>query len=337
MDQQRLITEFFQPNSTSKQDPAPASPQYRRIMPPRKCKAASRHNIQSGTSPFLALPAEIRLEIYRHLLVSKAYAELHYCRSKKFRLIPKESWDSPLGIHPKVLLTCRFINREATPILYSENVFWRSYYWPRRYVVGRGCRTLPIHDTSPLGKVNFAYISRLHLFYDYNHWFCDGELKIFNEVPHLKDLYIQIDLNNSSGRVNVSELPYRTLKAIRSKLRSFKMEIRLDSSEETYSDWLAKCDKDRKTENFSIHLDKKRALEKRLEHEGLFTDRSLFWGFKTQRREWFGPSCYISFAFDDKRKEYGYIDLEARDDGGNAKFGRLKTSEENASSLVLGE
>ncbi|KAF5552830.1 hypothetical protein FMEXI_2609 [Fusarium mexicanum] len=115
------------------------------------------------------------------------------------------------------------------------------------------------------------------------------------------------------------------------------MEILLDSSEEAYSDWLAKCDKDRNTEDFSIHLDEKRALEKRLEHEGLFTDISLFWSFKTKRHERWGPSCYISFAFDDKRKEYGYIDLEAWDDGGNAKFVRLKTSEENASSLVLRE
>ncbi|KAF4499105.1 hypothetical protein FAGAP_4698 [Fusarium agapanthi] len=107
------------------------------------------------------------------------------------------------------------------------------------------------------------------------------------------------------------------------------MEIRLDSSEEAHSDWLAKC-KDRKTENFSIHLDKKRALETWLEHKGLFTDRSLFWSFKTKRHEWWcGSPCSIGFAFDDKRKEYGYIDLEAWDDG-NGKFGRLKTSEENA-------
>ncbi|KAF5962758.1 hypothetical protein FBULB1_13861 [Fusarium bulbicola] len=336
MDQQRLRTEFFQPNSTSKQDPSPASPQCRRIMPPRKCKAASRHNIESGTSPFLALPAEIRLEIYRHLLVSRAYAELHYCRSKKFRLIPKDPLDCPLKIHPKVLLTCRIINREATPILYSENVFRRGYWWPRRYAGRRGDRKFPICDTSPLGKVNFAYISRLHLFRDYAHWFCDGELRILNEVPHLKDLYIQIDLNQLPDGVNLSELPYRTLKAIPSKLRSFKMEIILNSSEEAYLDWLAKCDKDYKTENFSIHLDKKRALETRLEHEGLLTDRSLFWSFKTDRREYWGP-CSISFTFDDKRKEYGYIDLEAWEHGGNAKFGRLKTSEENASSLVLRE
>ena len=133
----------------------------------------------------------------------------------------------------------------------------------------------------------------------------------------------------------MSEFPYQTLKAIRSGIRSLGMEIRLDFREKAHTDWLAKC-KDPETANFSIHLDKKRALETWFENEGLFTDRSLFWRFKTQRSEWCGPSCYISFAFDDKRLEYEFIDLEVWDDS-DGKFGRLKTSEENASSLVLRE
>ncbi|KAF5553617.1 hypothetical protein FNAPI_6694 [Fusarium napiforme] len=335
MDQQRLTTEFLHPNSTPKQDPSPSSPQSGRIIPPRKCKASSRHNIESGTSPFLTLPPEIRLQIYRLLLVSKAHAELHYCTSKKFRLIPKEPWDCPLEIDPKILLTCRIVNEEAAPVLYSENVFRRGYCWPRRYAVGRGRRMWPICDTSPVSKVKFAYISRLHLFRDYDHWFCDGKLKIFSEVPNLKDLDIHIDQNDCADGINMSELPYQTLKAIRQSLRSFKMEIRLDFSEKAHADWLANC-KDCKTENFSIHLDKKRALETWFEHEGLFTDRSLFWRFKTQRSEWCGPSCHISFAFDSKREECEFIDLEVWDDS-DGKFGRLKASEENASSLVLRE
>ncbi|KAI1066890.1 hypothetical protein LB506_012060 [Fusarium annulatum] len=326
MDQQRLKTEFLHPNSTLKQDSSTDSPKSGRIMPPRKCKGSSRH-IESGTSPFLTLPAEIRLEIYRHLLVSKNHAELHYCTSKRFRLIPKEPWDCPLEIHPNILLTCWIINKEATPILYSENVFRRGYCWPRRYAVGRH-RMWPICDTSPLTKVNFAYISRLHLFRDYEHWFCDGKLKIFTDFPQLKELDIHIDQNDCADGINMSEFPYQTLKAIRSDLRSFKMEIRLDFHEKAHTDWLAKC-RDLKKENFSIHLDKKRALETWFEHEGLFADRSLFWRFKTQRSEWCGPSCYISFAFDDKRREYEFIDLEVWDDS-DGKFGRLKTSEENA-------
>ncbi|EXK30620.1 hypothetical protein FOMG_13405 [Fusarium oxysporum f. sp. melonis 26406] len=336
MNQQRLMTEFLHPSSTAKQDPSPQSGSKTRNIPPRKCKVASRHHIESGAasaSPFFLLPPEIRLYIYRHLLISKNYAELNHC-SKKFRLIPKEPCDCPLEIHPKILQTCRVVNKEATPILYSENVFRRGYCWPRHYVVGRGRRMWPICDTSPLSKVNLAYISRLHLFRDYDHWFRDGELKIFNDVPHLKDLDIHIDQNDWADEINMSELPYQTLKAIRSNLRSFKMEIRLDFHEKEHTDWLAKCN--RKTENFSLHLDKKRALETWLEHEGLFTDRSLFWSFKTQRSEWCGPSCYISFAFDDKRKEHEYIDLQVWDDS-EGKFGRLKTSEENASSLVLKE
>ncbi|KAF5641422.1 uncharacterized protein FTJAE_4074 [Fusarium tjaetaba] len=335
MGQQRLITEILHPNSTAKQDPSPASPQSGRIIPPRKCKASSRHNLESGTSPFLTLPPEIRLQIYRLLLVSNAHAELHYCTSKKFRLIPKEPWDCPLEIDPKILLTCRIINREATPVLYSENVFRRGYCWPRRYAVGRGRRMWPICDTSPVSKVNFAYISRLHLFRDYDHWFSDGKLKIFSEIPNLKDLDIHIDQNDCADGINMSGLHCQTLKAMSQDLRSFKMEIRLDFSEKAHTDWLAKCE-DRKTENFSIHLDKKRALETWFEHEGLFTDRSLLWRFKTQRSEWCGPSCYISFAFDSKRKECEFIDLEVWDDS-DGKFGKLKTSEENASSLVLRE
>ncbi|KAH7240100.1 uncharacterized protein BKA55DRAFT_519550 [Fusarium redolens] len=333
MNQQRLIAEFLHPKSTAKQDPSPISPQSGNKMrntPPRKCKVPSRHNIESGASPFLTLPVEIRLYIYRHLLISPNNAELHHC-SKSFRLIPKEPWDCPLAIHPKILQTCWVINKEATPILYSENVFRRGYCCPRHYVVGRGHRMWPIGDTSPVSKVNFAYISRLHLFRDYDHWFRDGELKIFNDVPHLKDLDIHIDLNDCADKVNLQDLQYQTLKAIRPDLRSFKIEIRLDFHEKAHNDWLAKCN--RKTENFSLHLDKKRELETWLEHEGLFTHRPLFWCFKTQRSEWCGPSCYIGFAFDDKRQR-DYIDLQVWDDG-EGKFGRLKTHEENASSLVL--
>ncbi|KAF5662955.1 hypothetical protein FDENT_13231 [Fusarium denticulatum] len=293
MDQQRLITEFLRPNSTPKQDPSPASPQSGRIIPLRKCKAASRHNIESGTSPFLTLPAEIRLQIYRHLLVSKAYAELHYSTSKKFRLIPKEPWDCPLEIDPKILLTCRGL------LLAAPLCCWATQ-----------------------AVADLRYVAY------YDHWFCDGELKIFNEIPNLKHLNIHIDQNDCADGINMSELHCQTLKAICQDLWSFKMEIRLDFSEKAHADWLAQC-KDRKTENFSIHLDKKRALETWFKHEGLFTDRSLFWRFKTQRSEWCGPSCYISVAFDSKRKECQFIDLEVWDDS-DGKFGCLKTFKESA-------
>ena len=61
-------------------------------------------------SPLLALPTELRLQIYRHVLVLPAYKRTHTRRHTG-------------EVHAALLGTCHQIHREALPILYGENTF----------------------------------------------------------------------------------------------------------------------------------------------------------------------------------------------------------------------
>lgn len=76
----------------------------------------------SITSPFLNLPSELRNLIYSHLLIhpldTVSTVEEEYWRDKT-RSTPalRDRFCA------NILQTCRQINREATPILYGENLF----------------------------------------------------------------------------------------------------------------------------------------------------------------------------------------------------------------------
>jgi hypothetical protein len=59
---------------------------------------------------FLDLPVEIRLEIYAYLLILPPYTKLQVLRPST-------------KLHASVLLVNRQINAEATPILYTKNLF----------------------------------------------------------------------------------------------------------------------------------------------------------------------------------------------------------------------
>ena len=67
-------------------------------------------------SPFLRLPPEVRLQIYRLLLLS--HQSVRMVRHSKNR-----STSCPNGLFPAILSTCRLIHREATDVLYGENRF----------------------------------------------------------------------------------------------------------------------------------------------------------------------------------------------------------------------
>ncbi len=90
-------------------------------------------NYDNAAPSFLTLPAELRVEIYRYLLVSPTSV------SALTSIPPLETTESfpthqdvdkghqigtlPSHIHPAILRTCCLINKEATSILYSENIF----------------------------------------------------------------------------------------------------------------------------------------------------------------------------------------------------------------------
>lgn len=68
---------------------------------------------------FLSLPQEVRLNIYRHLLLREATI-------KTRDLCPfDKGQEQPL--HPAILLTSRAIYREASSVLYEENTFELAY------------------------------------------------------------------------------------------------------------------------------------------------------------------------------------------------------------------
>ncbi|KAL5339148.1 hypothetical protein BJX70DRAFT_397927 [Aspergillus crustosus] len=63
---------------------------------------------------FLCLPPETRLEIYKHLLVSRAATHVFVTRS----------WQGKgIGLHFQILRTCKTIYSEAVAVAYSRNLF----------------------------------------------------------------------------------------------------------------------------------------------------------------------------------------------------------------------
>lgn len=76
----------------------------------------SQHNSSSSLvfpplphKMILLIPAEIRLQIYRELLLSNEAIEI--------------DWKKPKGLYPNILRTCKGILDESYPVLYYENTF----------------------------------------------------------------------------------------------------------------------------------------------------------------------------------------------------------------------
>lgn len=66
--------------------------------------------------PILRLPPELRVEIYRLLLLSDRTVRMVW-------LTANESFTPPNCLFPAILRTCRLIYNEAAGVLYGENVF----------------------------------------------------------------------------------------------------------------------------------------------------------------------------------------------------------------------
>ncbi|SCN92111.1 uncharacterized protein FFNC_08668 [Fusarium fujikuroi] len=273
----------------------------------------------------MSIPAEIRLKIYRRLLISRHHARLH--KSKEgFRLVAKETWGYFLDIHPQILRTCRQVNQEATPILYSQTLFQRGYKWPCQHTdSGTRIRT-PLSDTSPISQANLASISRIYLCRGYKEWLRNGKLAVLDEFPHLKELQLAIDFNDilEMEAGSFEDLAKDTIRAIhheRPDIPCFKMEIRLCFHGREYDNWGREYTRGK--ESFSVHLIKKAEIEAWMRQEGMFSGRFLSWSFKTLRSEYCGPSCYISFSCEESRQKARYIKCEVRDDDMEA-FGLLE-------------
>ena len=66
--------------------------------------------------PILRLPPEIRLKIYRLLLLSDQTVRMMWLKDS-------DSFPRPNCLFPAILRTCRVFYNEAADVLYGENVF----------------------------------------------------------------------------------------------------------------------------------------------------------------------------------------------------------------------
>ena len=249
---------------------------------------------QSG-SILLSIPVEIRLYIYRYLLVSNIPSVV--CPVPYgFRLLSPDYSESPLYIYPQILSTCQQINQEATSMLYSENIFRRKFYWRRTYNRKGKQVPWPRSDSSPIAHANLQCLSRIRVFRDYDQWFRDGKFKVISDFPSLKELQVHIDLNDLSNGVNLEKLWKDSMRAIHcdcSTLTCLRTRLRL-RFDQRYKDWCNSCAG--KQLNFNLHRDKKCELERWMHLEGLFAGKKVSWVFETEVSEYTGPSCVIGFT-----------------------------------------
>ncbi|KAJ3531764.1 hypothetical protein NM208_g8737 [Fusarium decemcellulare] len=249
---------------------------------------------------FLSLPIEIRLCIYRYLLISDCCASL--CPDPKgFRIFGPDRHYGRYGLHPQILAACCQINREATSILYSENLFERESFWRTKYT-RFGNKLWPRSDSSPLTTANLECITRVGLFRGaYKPWVRGRhDLKVLREFPSLKELSVSIDLSDwSSDSVDLPTLWRVTIAAAsrhRPSLTYFSAQLRL-AYDQDYIAWCDRCAA-KKELDYSYHRAKKAQTDRWIHSEQLFQGRELAWTFTTQTYEEAGPSLFIGFTID---------------------------------------
>ncbi|KAM0438684.1 hypothetical protein ACHAPT_001440 [Fusarium lateritium] len=267
---------------------------------------------RDALSSLFTLPVEIRLCIYRHLLISKSFPTI-YPDPSGFRVLPPVYYNAPVQAHPQILATCRQINREATPILYSENIFRREFLWRREYMAS-GLKPIPRFESSPLREANLLCIQRVRIFRTYRQWFRDANLKVLKDFPTLRELQVHMDANDIWGDLSYDRHWKDAMRAIsrdRPDLTCIKTQIRL-AFDERYRAWCERCRA--KPLDFSVHRIKKDELERWMQSEGLFPGRERVWSFDTQTSEWCGPSCVIALTMDSSRKAMADV-IECRIQG----------------------
>lgn len=72
-------------------------------------RAEAGLQLQPRQSYLEKIPAELRLQIYRELLISSDAIDI--------------DWERPKGLYPNIMRTCKAIFRESHPVLYDENTF----------------------------------------------------------------------------------------------------------------------------------------------------------------------------------------------------------------------
>ncbi|KAH0543163.1 hypothetical protein FGG08_002508 [Glutinoglossum americanum] len=256
-----------------------------------KLPSATFSDERPNRPSFLILPPEIRLPIYRHLLVTNRTILHAICPSAgELRIVEYVEYGRTVRhyLHPEILETCRLINEEGTPLLYGENTFRRQFSWPRGPYRPTVCRNWRLSDRS------LQYISRIWIFRQYNMWHAaNGDLRVLNDFPALKVLEVEIDLNDDGASLETWETLVKAVVAKRPTLSSFRCEICLSFSDAPARDWLARCEVNQSL-NFDLHKCWVDYYAAWIQENGILPPgRSLQWSFRTEAFGNFRPSCYV--------------------------------------------
>lgn len=106
---------------------------------------------------FLALPIELRLQIYRELLRHPKTIDLYDkapADEEPTLILNRHQWDRPVHLATRLLATCRQIHDEAVEVLYRENNFFI-----RRSDIRRACPT----SRTPFPLCRLAMLKELSL------------------------------------------------------------------------------------------------------------------------------------------------------------------------------
>lgn len=248
-------------------------------------------NIEKSPASFLKLPVEVRLLIYRHLLITCGSPVL--CPEPGgFRVLGSASYALNYDLHPQILTTCRQINYEGTSLLYSENVFRRENLWGTIYTKS-GQRLLPRRNTSPLTAANLESITRVRISEVHERWLRGkGELKVLQEFPSLKELQVRVVLGSEQSGADLGPdlILKHTLQAVSNHHCGVLLTIHLPTDEDYYS-WIQRCVGG--SLDLSLHRAKKKELEAWMREKALFLGRSMAWNFTTRVPDWCGPTCRI--------------------------------------------
>lgn len=269
---------------------------------------SANDNIPTSRVSITTLPLELRLQIYSHLLLSNRQMTICPSASSLRIMVPR---DGATGIWPQILATCRLINHEATPIMYSQNKFHREFCWPQLHSSRCSSRPWPRSLSCHLSAENLHSVHRVLLLRQYDKWLLrDNKLKVFRDFPWLRELHIWIDFNDPSDE---SDLHILWLQAMRSAarkqppLKRLKCDIRLDFCSTEHRAWAMAWPLD-----FSIHKARKSQLQKAMREEDLFPGRQLYWSFETDVSEYCGPSCRIEYVIDEARSSGPQVEIPCR-------------------------
>ncbi|VUC26595.1 unnamed protein product [Clonostachys rosea] len=248
----------------------------------------------------LRLPPELRLRIYRHLLLRGA--RYHIFRGvHDFHIqIDNRRMEAYAGeLWPEILATCQLIHREGTPILYGENMFERVFSWPAKRLFSS--IPLPLSMTSKLSSKSVSYISAVWLAEQSDMWLDDQmELKVFQDFPGLQEIefYISFAATSSEEEDQLKTLLGHCLKSVdrRSKpLKRCKYCFRLPWD----SDW--KAWSRRGAKGFGPHQKLKADVERIMKAKSVFPHQKMIWHFETSFSEYCGPDGTVQFVIEDAR------------------------------------